>query len=89
MRIKISADLPPNLKYFDELPDSALVRQPIVEALFSCSNATIWRWSKKGIIPAPRKISPRVTVWNVGELRAAIKAYADEPQSKATVMKQS
>lgn len=62
-----------HLKNFDTLPDTANVRQPVVEALFACSSATIWRWAKAGIIPAPRKIAPRVTVWNVGELRAALK----------------
>ncbi len=62
------------LESFDKLPDTANVRQPVVEALFACSGPTVWRWSKSGIIPAPRKLAPRVTVWNVGELRAALKS---------------
>lgn len=61
------------LESFDKLPNTANVRQPVVEALFACSAPTVWRWAKKGLIPAPRKIAPRVTVWNVGELRAALK----------------
>lgn len=61
-----------HLESFDKLPNTANVRQPVVEALFACSSATVWRWSKDGIIPAPRKLAPRVTVWNVGELRAAL-----------------
>ena len=63
-----------HLECFDSLPDTANVRQPVVEALFACSGPTVWRWSKRGIIPAPRKLAPRVTVWNVGELRTALKA---------------
>ena len=63
------------LESFDKLPDTANVRQPVVEALFACSGPTVWRWSKGGIIPKPRKLAPRVTVWNVGELRAALKVY--------------
>ena len=59
---------------FDALPDAANVRQPVVEALFACSSATVWRWVKAGTIPAPRKLSARVTAWNVGQLRAALKA---------------
>lgn len=63
-----------SLRNFDALPDTANVRQPVVEALFACSSATVWRWVKSGIIPAPRKLSARVTAWNVGQLRAALNA---------------
>ncbi len=59
------------LSGFDSLPDTANVRQPVVEALYGCSSATVWRWVKKGIIPAPKKFGEqRITVWNVGELRS-------------------
>jgi predicted DNA-binding transcriptional regulator AlpA len=64
--------LPDSLANFDLLPDSANVRQPVVEALYGCSSATIWRRVKDGSIPAPRKLSPRVTSWNVGALRRAL-----------------
>lgn len=72
-----TSPIPTSLKYFDALPDTANVRQPVVEALFACSGPTVWRWAKKGIIPAPRKIAPRVTVWNVGEIRSALKNQGD------------
>ena len=64
--------IPDALKNFDSLPDSANVRQPVVEGLYGCSSATVWRNVKKGIIPAPRKLSERVTAWNVGQLRAVL-----------------
>ncbi|HAF01304.1 MAG TPA: transcriptional regulator [Methylophilaceae bacterium] len=63
-----------SLKNFDFLPDSASVRQPVVQALYACSAASIWRGVKAGRIPAPRKLSPRTTCWNVGELRQALAA---------------
>ncbi len=66
--------IPDALKNFESLPDSANVRQPVVEGLFACSSATVWRNVKKGIIPAPRKLSERVTAWNVGDLRKALAA---------------
>ena len=64
--------IPDALKNFDSLPDSANVRQPIVEVLFGCSSATVWRMVKRGTLPAPRKLSERVTAWNVGALRKTL-----------------
>ncbi len=64
--------IPDALKYFDSLPDSANVRLPVVKALKACSAATAWRMVKRGDLPAPRKISERITAWNVGELRKAL-----------------
>lgn len=66
--------IPDALANFDSLPDSANVRQPVVQGLWGCSAATVWRLVKKGVIPAPRKLSERVTAWNVGDLRKALSA---------------
>lgn len=66
--------IPEALKNFDSLPDSASVRQPVVQALFACSPASVWRGVKAGRIPKPRKLSPRTTCWNVGELRETLAA---------------
>ena len=57
---------------FDELPDSALVRLPLVRQLFSISAPTAWRWAKSGELPKPIKVGG-VTVWRVGDLRAKLK----------------
>ena len=65
---------PKSLTGFDSLPDSAFVRVSTVSALRDCSNATTWRHVQQGLIPAPRKIGPRITAWNVGELRACLAA---------------
>lgn len=66
--------IPDALKNFDSLPNAAYVRQPVVEALFGCSSATVWRMVKSCRLPAPRKLSNRVTGWNVGQLRQALQA---------------
>ena len=66
--------IPDALKNFDSLPDSANVRQPVVQALIGCSSATVWRMVKRGALPAPRKLSLNVTAWNVGDLRKALAA---------------
>jgi len=62
------------LQNFDQLPESAQVRQPVVEALFGISPATVWRRVSTGALPKPRKFGPRTTTWNVGELRAVLNA---------------
>lgn len=56
--------------YSDELN----VRLPVVQALVGCSSSTVWRMVKSGKLPAPRKLSERITAWNVGELRKALSA---------------
>lgn len=70
----INVEVPEALRNFDTLPDSANVRLPVVQVLYGgCSHATVWRNVKSGRIPAPRKLTARVTAWNVGELRRALK----------------
>jgi predicted DNA-binding transcriptional regulator AlpA len=65
--------IPTALRNFDAYPDSAFVRLPTVAGLFAQSRASIWRNVKLGRLPAPRKFSPRVTAWQVGDLRRALK----------------
>ena len=69
---KSQNSIPEALKNFDQLPDSAQVRLPVVMALYGCSAATIWRGIKSGHIPKPQKLTPRTSSWNVGKLRRAI-----------------
>lgn len=64
--------LPAALKNFDSLPNAATVRAPIVAELFGISEVTVWRWSKSGRLPEPKKVGPNTTGWNVGELRQCL-----------------
>jgi len=68
-----SAPINSALQHFDSLPDSANVRLPVVQALFACSSSSVWRGVKRKTIPKPHKLSERVTAWNVGQLREALK----------------
>jgi predicted DNA-binding transcriptional regulator AlpA len=70
----LNQEIPESLRNFDSLPDSAHVRQPVVQALFAISSATVWRRVKNGSLPRPYKHGPRTTTWNVGELRGALAA---------------
>lgn len=64
--------IPEALENFDQLPDSANVRLPVVMRLYGISSASVWRGVKAGNIPKPRKLTPRCTCWNVGELKKAL-----------------
>lgn len=66
--------LPDALRHFNALPSDAAVRAPVVALLFACSEVTIWRWAAAGKLPAPQKLGPRVTAWNVGQIREALRA---------------
>lgn len=57
------------IEMFDRLPDTAHVRLPVVVALDASSAASVWRKVKKQTLPAPVKLGPRITAWNVGVLR--------------------
>lgn len=62
-----------SLQSFETSPDVANVRVSVVAALFSCHEDTIWRWAKEGRLTA-KKIGPKVTVFNVGEIRHLLAA---------------
>jgi len=71
---------------FDQLPDSALVRQsqlvpspnrPGAPTVLPFSPATLWRRVADGSFPAPLKIG-RVTAWKVLDVRAWLNAQAEQ-----------
>lgn len=61
--------LPPALENFDALPNDAFVKLPVLQLIYSCSPATVWRRVKVGALPAPMKLGARSTCWRVGDLR--------------------
>lgn len=69
-------NLTAELANFDHLPNSAYVRAATVAGMLDCSLNTVWRYAKTGVIPAPKKIGPALTAFNVGELRRALEAKA-------------
>ena len=64
--------VPPVLAAIAQMPDEALVNQPVVEGLAGCSAATVWRRVKAGLLPQPVRIS-HTTRWRLGQVRAALK----------------
>ena len=76
--LKGAPDLPVR-SIFDELPDSAFIRQaqliqnpkrPGIPAPLPFSGPTLWRMVKAGTFPKPVKLSKRVTGFQVGAVRA-------------------
>jgi predicted DNA-binding transcriptional regulator AlpA len=66
--------IPHELAHFDELPDSAHVREPVVRGLLGgVSNSTVWRAVREGKLPAPVKLCepPRVS-WRPGGVSQTI-----------------
>ncbi|MDB5924112.1 MAG: Prophage regulatory [Betaproteobacteria bacterium] len=51
------------------LPDTGFLRQPQVLSVIPISKSTLWRRVTEGTFPAPMKLSPRVTVWRVEDVR--------------------
>ena len=81
---------------FDELPDSAYVREaqlvksskpsnpkrPKSPPIFPFSSATLWRKVSDGSFPKPVKLSSRVTAWQVGSIRKFIKEISASEVTK-------
>lgn len=59
----------------DELPDSAFIRMPTMTLLYGgVTPACIYKWVKAGLVPAPTKLGPQVSAWNLGEIRRNLAA---------------
>ena len=50
--------------------ESRYIRLPELRELVPFSTATIWRKSKDGSMPAPIKLSARISAWNRAEVMA-------------------
>jgi prophage regulatory protein len=57
---------------FDTLPDAALIQiRPLVSyKVVPFSATTIWRLCRNGKFPRPIKVTPGITAWKVGDIRA-------------------
>lgn len=68
------------LSNFNALPDSALIRMKVIVGdagkhippLIPVSRSTWWRMVRSGRAPRPVQVSPGVTAWRVGDIRALL-----------------
>lgn len=65
-----------SIENLDGFPDCGFIAARTLAAMLGVSQVTIWRWSKAGKLPAPRKLGEGTTRWNVGEIRAALSKLA-------------
>jgi prophage regulatory protein len=69
--------MPANTPAFDQLPDSAFIRQSHLVSnpkrpsltLLPFSANTLWRMVKSNSFPAPVRLSDNVVAWRVGDVR--------------------
>ncbi len=67
-----------NHQDFNRLPDDALIRLDLLRSwgLLPFSTSTLWRKCRSGNFPSPVKVSPNVTAWRAGDVRAWLKEPA-------------
>jgi prophage regulatory protein len=64
---------------WDDLPDSALLRQKQVLQVYPVSGVTLWRRVKAGTFPQPHRLeNGRVTAWRWGDVREWLHAQVQE-----------
>ena len=73
--------IPSTLAEFHSLPDEALIDVKFVAVLFDCSENTVWRRARSGMLPAPIRVSTQQTRWRVGGIRRALVALSDQPEA--------
>lgn len=76
IKAELAKAIPAALSQFDQMPNSAYIRLPVIMSLYGVSAATIWRGVKNSTIPKPIKLTARTTAWNVGLVRDALAAKA-------------
>ncbi|MES2498921.1 MAG: AlpA family phage regulatory protein [Pseudomonadota bacterium] len=72
IKSELISAIPVALANFDQLPDSAYIRLPVMKGLYGVSAASIWRGVKNSTIPKPVKLTERTTAWSVKLVRAAL-----------------
>jgi predicted DNA-binding transcriptional regulator AlpA len=49
-----------------------VIRDKEVAKILSIGRSSVWRMAKNGTLPAPIKLSERVTVWKLSDIEAFI-----------------
>ena len=57
------------------LPETGFIRLPLVLAVIPISKSSLYDGIRKGIYPAPVKLSERTSAWRVEDIRALIEKH--------------
>ena len=76
LKSELTKKIPPVFPDLKTMSDSGFIRLPQVKFLYGVSSASVWRFCRNGKIPAPVKLSERVTAWSVGAIKADLAAKA-------------
>lgn len=55
----------------DKAPPTRYVSDEWLAEYFSVTRSTIWRWARDGRLPAPTKLSPGCSRWDLRAIEAA------------------
>lgn len=59
------------------LPETGFVRLPVFLSVFPVSKSSLYAGIKKGIYPAPVKLSERTAAWRVEDIRQLIDQFKE------------
>lgn len=62
--------VPPAASSLSSSPDRLIRVKELRQMLGGASLSTIYRWIAKGILPAPRRLSPRYIGWRFADIEA-------------------
>lgn len=76
----------PHPKDFGTLPAEGFVRLSRLLDVLPFSDATLWRRIGEGSFPRPKKLSEKVTAWDVRAVRAWIDSQPEASPENATII---
>jgi prophage regulatory protein len=59
----------------NSLPETGFIRLPVVLSVIPISKSSLYAGIKKGIYPAPVKLSERTSAWRVEDIRSLIEKH--------------
>lgn len=60
------------------LPETGFVRLPVVLSIIPIAKSSLYAGIKKGIYPAPVKLSERTAAWRVEDIRQLIGQFKED-----------
>ena len=65
----------------NSLPETGFIRLPVVLSVIPISKSSLYAGIKKGVYPAPVKLSERTSAWRVEDIRAFIEEKSQSQEN--------